>query len=297
MVRHYFRRLVRVLFFYRYRFIWIEKEIFPYCPALVESLLSFLGVKYVVDYDDAIFHNYDLSKNFFVRFFLKKKIDRVMRGAFCVIAGNEYLAARARDAGAKRVMVIPTVVDAKRYSHEGKKRSKITIGWIGTPSTQKYVLSLLNELQALAEKVDFRLLLVGATSDFGEKFPRVDVIVNPWSESNEASLINQMDIGIMPLDDGAWERGKCGYKLIQYMASSIPVVASPVGVNKDIVTQAGAGFLAKSGEWEISLLHLIQNPSIRKECGNLGRQAVENRFSINSQVDRLERCFPGSSHE
>ena len=215
-----------------------------------------------------------------------------MRNAYCVIAGNAYLAERARIAGAKRVVVIPTVVDHERYSTGKHSSQAITIGWIGSPTTQRYVEHLLPVLQRLRQESDFRLLLVGATEDIVSKLSGIDVDVEPWSEDTETSLIKKMDIGIMPLKDGPWERGKCGYKLIQYMASGVPVIASPVGVNPSIVDGSGCGLLADSfSEWQESFSRLINDPQQRRRFGDAGRASVKERFSLNSQVDLLESCL------
>ena len=292
MVMAYLRRFFVISGFFRYRVIWFEKELFPYMPAWVEVLLSWIGVRYVVDYDDAIFHNYDLSGNAWIRCLLGRKIDTVMRHAACVIAGNEYLAERARLAGAKRVVVIPTVVDHRRYSVGNDACDPITVGWIGSPTTQKYVEQLLPALQKLGNTYEFRLLLVGATADLAGRLPGINVDICPWSEDTEADMIREMDIGIMPLEDGPWEKGKCGYKLIQYMASGVPVVASPVGVNPSIVNDAECGLLAFDlPEWEILLSKLSFDAELRTKFGLNGLRAVRNNYSIVSQVQRLKSCF------
>lgn len=293
LVLAYLRRLFVLLGSWRYRLIWVEKELFPYMPAWVEVVLAKAGLRYVVDYDDAIFHNYDLARNKWIRRLLGRKIDAVMRHAACVIAGNEYLADRARAAGAKRVVVIPTVVDHRRYNARQEAGQSLTVGWIGSPTTQKYVEQLLPALQNLAIQCDFRLMLVGATSDIKDRLQGIDVCIEPWDEESEATLIQQMDIGIMPLEDGPWEKGKCGYKLIQYMASGVPVVASPVGVNPEIVNGAGCGLLAgNDSEWAIALLKLLNSEEARYKFGAAGRAAVEKQYSIDSQLRRLQRCFP-----
>lgn len=292
LVLAYLRRLFVLLRFWRFRLIWVEKEFLPYMPPWVEVVLSWLGVRYVVDYDDAIFHNYDLARNKWIRRLLGRKIDSVMRHAACVMAGNEYLAERARAVGAKRVVVIPTVVDHRRYDARQVTGKPLTVGWIGSPTTQKYVENLLPAFQALAQQQSFRLLLVGATADIAARLPGIDVEVQPWSEDTEAALIREMDIGIMPLEDGPWEKGKCGYKLIQYMASGVPVVASPVGVNPSIVEGAGCGMLASGlDQWKAAFNRLIDNKSLREQLGASGRTAVKDRYSIDSQIAILESCF------
>ena len=296
MIMLYIRRLLLLPSAFRYDLIWIEKEIFPYLPALAERILHWLGKRYVVDYDDAIFHNYDLSGNSLLRRALGRKIDVVMRCANCVVAGNEYLASRAKTAGAVRVELVPTVVDATRYnSKESSLAAHPVIGWIGSPSTQRYVVDIARALTSLCQKHKARLLLVGVSGDIASEFPGLDVEVVSWSEASEADLIAQMDIGIMPLPDGPWEKGKCGYKLIQYMACGIPVIASPVGVNVDIVGASQCGLLAANvAEWEVALDKLLESPKQRLQLGRAGRQAVENQYSLAIQAPVLARILTQS---
>jgi glycosyltransferase involved in cell wall biosynthesis len=296
IVMLYLRRLFVLLSAFRYDLIWIEKELFPYVPALAERLLHWLGKRYVVDYDDAIFHNYDLSGNPVLRRVLGRKIDVVMRYAGCVVAGNDYLSSRAKAAGAVRVEQVPTVVDAARYSPGNTSLSaRPVIGWIGSPSTQNYVVDIALTLTSLCKTHSARLLFIGASADIASKFPGIDVEVVPWSEGSEAELIAQMDIGIMPLPDSPWEKGKCGYKLIQYMACGIPVIASPVGVNADIVGTSQCGLLAaNAAEWEAALAQLLESTALRHQLGRAGRNAVENRYSLQVQAPVLARIFTQS---
>lgn len=289
----YLRRFFSLLSFFRYDVIWIEKEIFPYLPAMAERLLKWLGKPYVVDYDDAIFHNYDLSGNPLIRKVLGRKIDAVMRHSSCVVAGNAYLAERARAAGATRIVQVPTVVDGTRYEpRQHSAAARPVIGWIGSPSTQKYVVNIREALASVCQAFDARLVLVGATPQVADFFPGMDVQVIPWTEDSEAGLIRQMDVGIMPLPDGPWEKGKCGYKLIQYMACAVPVIASPVGVNVDIVSSCHCGLLADTqAEWEQALRALLVSPEKRCELGLAGRQAVESHYSLQVQAPVLAGIF------
>ena len=268
---------------------WIEGELFPYLPNWVESALARSVTPYVVDYDDALFHKYDLSENPLVRRMLGRKIDQVMRNATCVIAGNGYLASRALQAGATRIAIIPTVVDERRYtmvSHGADKQP--VIGWIGSPATEHYVLDNREVLERVCAKHGARLLLIGPHTEIASQFSGVVPEVAEWSEDNEAALIRRMDIGIMPLRDGPWERGKCGYKIIQYMASGLPVVASAVGTNSDIVRDGENGFLADDASaWEESLGQLITDWSLRSRMGQAGRACVENEYSLKAQAPRL----------
>lgn len=289
----YGKRLLAMLAASSHDLIWIEKEIWPNLPAVAERLLHLLGKSYVVDYDDAVFHNYDLSGNALIRRLLGRKIDIVMRHSACVVAGNAYLAARAHAAGAPRIVQIPTVVDHTRYvPRTHSSHGRLVIGWIGSPSTQKYVVGIRDVLRKVCNQHGARLMLVGATPQIVDELGGMEVDVVPWKEESEADHIGQMDIGIMPLPNGPWEKGKCGYKLIQYMACAVPVVASPVGVNVQIVNDTGSGFLADSGtEWESALSQLLASAELRGAMGNSGRLAVENHYSLQVQAPILARIF------
>jgi glycosyltransferase involved in cell wall biosynthesis len=264
----------------------VEKELFPWLPAYMEQLLKRLGVALLVDYDDAIFHRYDQSGSALVRTLLGKKIDRVMASAALVTAGNDYLAKRAEAAGAAQVMQLPTVLDIKRYQAKTvSDHSPVTIGWIGSPTTAEYLQLIRGPLLSVARKQPIQLMVVGAQI---ESFDGLPVVCHEWSEAREAELIQQFDVGVMPLADRLWERGKCGYKLIQYMACALPVIASPIGVNTKIVEHGVDGYLAgASQDWESALSSLIENAPLRQVMGRIGRAKVEQHYSLQVMSARL----------
>lgn len=296
LIRCFIKRLFKLLYVFKYDYIWIEKELFPYLPAWIEILLTRLGVKYVVDYDDAIFHNYDLSTNKFVRKLLANKIDKVMKYSFYITAGNDYLAERASLSGAKNILKIPTVVDHLRYSTQGNNSEELVIGWVGSPSTQKYVTELSTILNNICSIYSAKLVLVGAQNSIVSYFPNIKIEVLPWTEDSEVAVIQQFDIGIMPLSDGPWEKGKCGYKLIQYMACGKAVVASDVGVNKDIVEGSEAGLIVVD-DWYEALDKLLSSKTLRQSFGINAREAVINKYSISSQKELFVNLFTkGSIH-
>jgi len=278
MLKAYAARIWQMLSRRQFDLVWIEKEALPWMPAALESVLL-RGVPYALDYDDAIFHNYDLHASKWVRRALGRRIDRLMAGARLVVGGNDYLAQRARDAGAPRVEVVPTVVDLDRYGFQAQHEQTGVphLVWIGSPSTVKYLGALEMPLAVLAGRFEFKLRVIGATLDMAG----VDVECVPWTEETEAQAIALCDVGIMPLADSPWERGKCGYKLIQYMACGLPVVASPVGVNKQIVRDGIDGFLAEAPDvWVARLEQLLGNPVLRKTMGKAGRHRVEAEYSV-----------------
>lgn len=270
-----------------YDLFWIEKELFPFMPAFVEYLFAKTSVPYVVDYDDALFHRYDKHRSRFIQSVFGRKIDIVMRHAASVVVGNEYLAERARDAGARRVEIIPTVVDLTRYQVVAPaSHPQLVVGWIGSPSTSHYLLTLENVFVSLVNKFDVRFVAVGSSE---EQLQGLPIETWHWSEKSEVQAIQSFDIGIMPLTDSPWERGKCGYKLIQYMACGVPVVASPVGVNGQIVDHGVNGFLAQElHEWEQALGRLLNDQELRRRMGSKGRERVESWYSLQVQAPRLE---------
>jgi glycosyltransferase involved in cell wall biosynthesis len=282
------RRLSVLVTTKQFDLVVLEKEVIPFAPAFLERLLNIINIPYVVDYDDAIFHQYDCHTNPIVRTILRKKIAVVMRNARLVIAGNNYIAKYAQQAGAKQVEVIPTVIDINKYSQirESKKNDVFRIVWIGSPSTYQHVEAIL---PALAKISNSKLLLIGAGK---RKFNESWIEVRSWSEVSEIKDIQSADVGIMPLPDTPWARGKCGFKLIQYMACGLPVVASPVGVNADIVEHGKNGFLASSTEdWVRFLTNLRNDKVLRTSMGSDGRKKVETDYCLQVTAPRLVELF------
>lgn len=287
MVTAYVRRIRKMLQRNDYDLLWIEKEALPWLPAGFERFLL-RGRPYALDFDDAIFHNYDRHRLGAVRRIFGKRIDELMSGAALVTAGNDYLADRARAAGAQWVEFVPTVIDLDRYPNQSMRNLPDckTIVWIGSPSTAQYLELLAGPLAKLAKTHDFTLLVIGANFSL----PGVDVKCRQWSESTEVENIAAADIGIMPLLNTPWELGKCGYKLIQYMACGLPVVASPVGVNCQIVTDGENGFLAADTQaWEDRLRALLNNDELRSTMGRAGRLKVENKYCIQKSGPQLSK--------
>jgi len=262
--------------------VWVEKEALPWLPWMIENAFLPSHVPIVSDYDDAIFHTYDIHRSYVVRSLMGRKIDRLMARSSLVAAGNQYLADRAQKAGASKVEIVPTVVDAEIYSVRNKNveaKNRVSLGWIGTPSTwAAYMEPMMPMLQDVIVRVSARLRVVGA-GEAASRYPNVDNLA--WSEDAEVSEIQEMDIGIMPLTDTPWARGKCGYKLIQYMACGLPVIASPVGVNSEIVEHGVNGFLASNEvEWREALDALLTDPELRARMGAAGRKKVEAQYSL-----------------
>jgi len=276
--------------------VFMHCEVFPYLPPVLEKRLIHCHVPYIVDYDDAIFHTYDLHRNPLVRRVLSNKISTVLRGSAGVIAGSAYLAEYARKVN-ERVWVLPTVVDLDRYpvSSQIDHHVPFTVGWIGSFSTADYLKLIEEPLAAFCAGGRAGFVAVGAA--------RPDLRVepmefSPWSEKTEAQECLRFDVGIMPVPDTPWARGKCGYKLIQYMAAGLPVIASPVGVNADIVEPDANGFLATTAQdWREALEALRADPAEARRMGRQGRRKVEAEYCLSvtapQLLQKMRECATG----
>lgn len=285
IARRYIERVWQLLRTGRADALWVYAELFPYLPATFERLAFARGIPLVYDFDDAFFHQYDTAARPFVRRMLGGKLEPLLRGAAACMCGNAYLRDYA-DNFCDRTIILPTVVDTDAYGAATVERQRaLAIGWIGTPSTWAYLRPILPVLADLAAERGIRIRVVGAgAAAETDRFLGLDLI--DWQEETEIAEVQQMDIGVMPLPDEAWARGKSGYKLIQYMACGLPVVASPVGVNTDIVNVGETGFLARTpAEWRQALIALLDDAVLRRRMGEGGRRRAEEYYS-------LKRCAP-----
>lgn len=263
----------------------VHAEFVPFAPFAVERWLARAGTPYILDFDDAFFHAYDQHASPLVRKVLGKKIGRLMEGAALNIAGSDYLADYARQFS-DRVTVVPTVVDLERYpsSVAAPSPERFRIGWIGSPATTPHLRSVIGELEAFARGRDVELVAIGAQPFQTAALP---VQFVSWAEESEVQELARTQVGIMPLPDTPWSRGKCGFKLIQAMACSRPVVASPIGANRHIVEHGVSGLLASAGEWGDALTALHDDPALATRMGQAGRRVVEARYSLQVWAPRL----------
>lgn len=239
------------------------------------KILHWRNIPLIYDFDDAIYLG--SIKN-------KTRTKRMIQAAKKVIVSNNGLAEFCKEFNSLPV-VLPSPVDNERINKKNwdTDKSEVIIGWIGSTWTEKYVKEIEEALASLNRK-KVKLLLVGASKN--HKINRVRLEIAPWSFEMEKELLHRIDIGIMPLTDDEWSRGKGGYKIYQYMAAGLPVVASPVGINKKIVDHGINGFLANNkDEWIEYLSTLIQNPDLRKTMGERGRDKMVNNYSYKA-------CFP-----
>jgi len=266
----------------------VHCETLPFVPELIERAM--LRVPYMYDFDDAFFAKYRVGRFSALSPILGGKFDGVIERASCVSAGSRVLLSFASRLN-RASHLMPTVVDVRRYPAKTSYRSdSFNIGWIGSPSTAKYLEILKAPLQAVAREFAVCLTVIGATAP---RIEGVDVVSIPWSEATEASAIREFDVGVMPLLDDEWSRGKCAFKLIQYMACGVPVVASPVGANTDVVT-ADCGFLASStDEWSEAFRRLRDDSAMRERLGSEGRRRVVSHYSLDVAAPKMADLIVG----
>jgi glycosyltransferase involved in cell wall biosynthesis len=281
----YIRRLLQLVRLRRPDVVWVHYELFPYLPGFVEKMAGLAGAPIVYDFDDAIFHMYDQHRSSGVRALLGGKLEPLLSRASACMCGNAYLQDYA-SRFCRDCRIFPTVVDTDAYRPLPKADGdRPVIGWIGSPSTWPYVRPLLDLIRSVAEQHHAAVRVVGAGPS-ARNIPGIEAV--DWEEATEIAEVQRMDIGIMPVPDEPWARGKSGYKLIQYGACALPVVASPVGVNSEIVRHGDTGFLVSDAEaWRACLTKLLADPALRRRLGQAGRERIDTHYSLAAHAPRL----------
>ena len=274
--------------------IFIHREACFIGPAIFEWAYSLLATKKIIfDFDDAIWLR-DVSDANVALGWLKapSKTSDIIRKAGSIIAGNAYLASYAKKFN-QNTFIIPTTIDTNYHKPKVKGGTKnyITLGWTGSSTTIKHFEEIIPVLEKIQNKYDqkVKILLI---SNKSLKSETISLEFIPWNKETEIDDLAKIDIGIMPLPDDKWSKGKCGFKGLQYMAMGIPTIMSPVGVNKEIIENVINGYLASTEEeWIEKLSLLIENPELREKTGKAGRQTVIERYSVESQKENYLAVF------
>jgi len=278
-------------------FVFIHRECAPVGPPFFEWIIAnVLRKKIIYDFDDAIWLPNTSDENKLAA--LVKwhgKVADICRWSYKVSCGNQYLADYARQFNAN-VVVNPTTIDTNALhnpalyptpSHTGK----VVIGWTGTHSTLKYIDPVVPVLQKLESRYPetFEFMVIANRKP---DLPLRNVTFIPWTKHSEIPDLLRFDIGIMPLTDDIWAKGKCGFKALQYMALGIPAIVSPVGVNTEIVDSKVNGFVADSEtEWLDAIIFLIDHADERRRMGNAGRKKIEQHYSVASNSSTVRSLF------
>jgi glycosyltransferase involved in cell wall biosynthesis len=281
-----------------YDFVFIHREVAPVGPPIFEWLLTkWLRRKIIYDFDDAIWLTDRLSEPWTFRISkCRSKVASICKWTHKVSCGNAYLCDYAKQFN-KNVFYNPTTIDTENlhnptlYKAIERPTNKVRIGWTGSHSTLKYLLEIESTLKHILLRyplVEF-IVIADKPPVFNEAVP---VTFIPWKEATEIGDLLKFDIGIMPLPDDQWAKGKCGFKALQYMALQLPAIASPVGVNKTIIDHGINGFLCSTpDEWEEALRKLIEDSALRNVMGINGRKTVVERYSVVSNVANFLSLF------
>ena len=258
------------------RFV-VHREIMPMSFNQYVHLLP-KGTELIYDFDDSVFMHTS-SSGWRSRLAQPESTRLLVERAAVTYAGNEYLAEYARKF-CSNVRIVPTVLDTDRFAPAAKPtRAKPLVGWVGSPSTAKYLDLVLPALEQVAKHTPFTLRLVGAGRDFS--VPGVEVDNRAWREDEEVGAFQELDVGLYPLVDDAWSRGKCGFKAIQYMSCGVPFAVSPVGVIQEMVRDGVDGLWAQtSSQWVDTVTTLLTEVSLRERLVASARARAVEKYSV-----------------
>ena len=297
LLNGFYNRFSILLSLARYDFIFIHREVFPLGPPVLEWLIAKVFRKKIIyDFDDAIWHTDRQRESLLMKFVKwRSKVANICRWSYRISCGNDYLCLYARNFN-KDVVLNPTTIDTEalhnphEYLRNPLVENKIIIGWTGSHSTLKYLREIEPVLQKIEEQFPF--VTIRVIADREPDLRLKSLIFKPWSIETEIEDLATFDIGIMPLPDDEWSKGKCGFKALQYMALEIPTIASTVGVNSAIIEHEINGYLAASlTDWENYLKLLITNHELRRAVGKRGRRKVMSDYSVESNAENFLSLF------
>jgi len=267
-------RLYQIIFqAKKFDVVVVHRTLFPPRIGFMEKLLLRFNQRFIYDFDDALFA---------LRAF-RKTLPNVLAQACVVLAGNNFLADYVRQFN-QQVIVLPTCVDMERYTARPRKPdTNLIIGWTGNPWNLRHLQGIQDALVEVLSRynhLSLKIVCDGTRIDFPPHLKN-QIVYQNWHQDREVADLHTFDLGIMPLLQDEYARGKCGFKLIQYMAVGLPVVCTPLGVNNEIVENEVNGLHATSNEeWILQLCRLIENEKLRTELGMEGRQHIQEHYTI-----------------
>lgn len=298
LIRGFLRRLLVPFKARNADYVFIHRELTPIGPPIIEGILVLMGKRIIYDFDDAIWIPATSTENKIIRWFrFTSKVQFLCKNSFNISVGNAYLAQYALQFN-PRVVVNPTTIDTQHLHNPAlvklpswRNPAKKVIGWTGTHSTLPYLEPLIPVFsRLLANHADLEIVII-ANKPPDWTLPGLRFI--PWNLETEMDDLAAIDMGVMPLTDDPWAKGKCGFKALQYMALGIPALATPIGVNSEIIEHGVNGWLCTSDEdWESAIGKLLANSQLRKEMGNRARKFIELNYSVVSNSERFSSLFP-----
>lgn len=278
-----FMRRIKLLFSVSgYDFVFIHREASPIGPPIFEYVIAkILGKKIVYDFDDAIWiPNTSDANKIVAGVKWHHKVGAICRWAYKVSCGNSYLRDYAQQFNPNAI-VNPTTIDTDHLHNQIRDQrapGRLVIGWTGTHSTLKYIEQVVPVLARLEQEFDFEFRVI---SNQPPELPLRSLVYQQWRKETEIQDLLGFHVGLMPLEDDQWAKGKCAFKALQYMALGEPALVSPVGMNTEVVQEGVNGNICASPvEWETALRQLLHNPALRAELGNNARQTVVERYSV-----------------
>ena len=275
-------------------FVFIHREAAPLGPPVLEWLIAkVLRKRIIYDFDDAIWlANTSEANRIAAGLKWHQKVASICRWAYKNSCGNAYLAAYARQFNANTI-VNPTTIDTVHLHNQVRDQAapgRLVIGWTGSHSTLKYLDQLVPVLAQLeAEGLDFEFRVI---SNQAPALPLRSLVFVPWRKDTEIADLLAFHVGLMPLEDDLWAKGKCAFKALQYMALGIPALVSPVGMNTEVVQDGYNGYVcATAADWDARLRQLLANPALRQHLGQAARATVVERYSVQANTANFLRLF------
>ncbi|MGB0933425.1 MAG: glycosyltransferase [Lishizhenia sp.] len=273
-------------------YIFIHREASHVGPPIFEWIITkVLKRKFVYDFDDAIWlPNYSKQNAKFQRLKNYKKVNKIMRWADKITAGNAHLAEYAKQYN-QNVSVLPTTIDTENVHNlkTNQNNLPLVIGWTGSHTTAQYLDTLVPVLKKLEKEFVFEFRVI---SNENPKLDLASFRFIEWNKATEIEDLAAINIGVMPLEDDIWAKGKCGFKALQYMALEIPCVISPVGVNTSIIIDSVNGYLAQNPkDWYLKLATLLKNKELRNSIGKEGRKTLIENYSVLANKEKYLGLF------
>ena len=281
IVKGFYKRLNLLFAVPEFDFVFIHREATPIGPPWFEWIIAKIFKKKIIyDFDDAIWlPNTSENNKIVAGIKWHSKVKSICQWAYKVSCGNTYLSDFAKKYNSN-TFVNPTTIDTIHLHNQVKNQNTepVVIGWTGTHSTMKYLHQIVPVLEELEKDFDFKFLVI---SNKAPDWSIKSLIYKPWQKETEIKDLLQFNLGLMPLEDDIWAKGKCAFKALQYMALGIPALVSPIGMNNEVVEDGVNGYICNTPQqWYASLEEMINKPKLREDMGRLARYRIEQSYAV-----------------